>query len=124
MITKQQYKAEHAGRSFKIGTYEIVDKAEFEANSEEHWKMLKSKLDRKKFKNIHVVEKITEDYHGADSVFRKLADKMRKEKLPATKLFIGISASCEYRDYWGFLMEQRDKLERALKEINDVLGKR
>lgn len=123
MITKQEYKAAHAGRSFKIGTFEIVDKKEFEAEPEKYWKLLKEKLNRKKYKNIHAIERLTEDYHGADSIFRKLADKMKKEKIPATKLFIGIRATCEYRDYRGFMMDQRDKLEAALKEINAVIGK-
>ena len=115
MITKQEYKLTIAPRIVQIGTWMSVAKIDFEASPESYWKQLRDRLTSSKkdrFKNFKDGMKILSDYNKA----------FGNPKKESREYFVGLKLSCQYKNYKGYLLEQKDKLLEALHQIDKELG--
>lgn len=114
MISKKEFKITVANKQVKIGTWTTMLKPDFDANQELAWKNLRDKLTQGKkdrFKNFRDAEKTVEDYA-----------KVMGGKKSGKEYFIGLKMSCQYKNYKGYLLEQRDKVLELLYQLDKELG--
>lgn len=92
---------------------QIVERRDFDANPDYFWKQLRDQIvngNKARYKNFSEGEKSIEDYGKITW--------LKKEK----EYFIGMKVNAQYKDYKGYLLEQRDQLLGLVYEIDKALG--
>lgn len=108
IISKKEFKLTIAPKPVRVGSWMFVDEKEFKSNPDKCWKELRDQIvngKRDRFKNFFG-EEFMEDGKVA----------------PRGKVFIGMNISAHYKNYKGYLLEQKDQLLNLVYMIDCELG--